>query len=298
MPVASATAAAPAKINLVLEVLGPRGDGYHEIRSVAIGIDLCDRATVRSGGADGVRIRCSDRELATPSNSAYLAAERFAARVGRTPAFEVDVYKRIPVGGGMGGGSSDAAATLRACSSLWDHPLDEHDLIAIGAGIGSDVPLFFKIPSVRMTGRGEHVERFDLAWSGWVLLVFTGPVVSTAAVYAAWRPSNPRAGQAAAVQAIAGARTAGEMNTWLFNDLEPAVFAIAPRVSAVFQALHCAGAGPFRVTGAGSTLFRLFDDEEEARRIGRDVEGMGLDVATAVVAAPAGPGKVVVCEDA
>ncbi len=292
----SATAKAPAKINLTLEVVGRRGDGYHELRSLVIGVDLCDRICCRLRGELGLELACSDAGLAGGDNLACRAAMKLARYIGREPDLGIELEKTIPVGAGLGGGSSDAAATLRLCNDLWKAGLDRDELAAIGAEIGSDVPLFFSLPSAVITGRGERVEPVTLSWSGWVLLAFAGVEVSTAEVFRAWRPTDgprlPRETNGAIIRAA----TADEMSAMLSNRLEPAVFRVSPAVPRAYDELNRAGFGPMRVSGAGSAMYRLFDEEEAARHAAKTIKAMRIGITTSVVAAPAEPGSIV-CEE-
>ncbi|RME38992.1 MAG: 4-(cytidine 5'-diphospho)-2-C-methyl-D-erythritol kinase, partial [Planctomycetota bacterium] len=181
------TGRAPAKINLTLAVLGKRPDGYHELRSMVIGVGLYDAVTLAPRAAGAPAVRCDVPELAREDNLAWRAVERLAGREGVDPsALSLRLDKRIPVGSGMGGGSSDAAAVLRLLNAVGRMGYDRRELAGIGAALGSDVPVFFHLPAARMSGRGERVEPVSMRWSGWVMLVHTGIEVSTRAVYAAW----------------------------------------------------------------------------------------------------------------
>ena len=186
MAAPSITSTAPAKLNLTLDVMGTRPDGFHELHSLLAGVDLCDRITCRLLDQPGVEVSCSDESLASANNLGVRAVEVLARHVGIDPAVSIHIEKRIPVAAGLGGGSSDAAGVLRICNELWHTGLSAEDLASIGAEIGSDVPLFFSLPSAVITGRGERVERVDMRWSGWALLARVNVPVSTAAVFRAW----------------------------------------------------------------------------------------------------------------
>lgn len=284
---------APAKVNLTLEVLGRRPDGFHELRSLVIGVDLCDRIGCWGQTERGIELSSSDPALCGPQNLAFKAAEKLAERVGREPALRIEVQKAIPVGAGLGGGSSDAAATLRLCNHLWGDLLDDRQLALLGAEIGSDVPLFFSLPSAVMSGRGELVEPLSLSWSGWVLLVFAGPAVSTRVVYHAWRPADAQPCASRTEERIAAASSAGELTGLLYNQLEPAVLRVSPAVAQTRADLERLGVGPMRVSGAGSTLYRLFDEKQAACRIADEVVNRGIGAAATVVACPVGPSPLV-----
>ncbi len=277
---------APAKINLTLDVLGRRDDGFHELRSLVIGIDLCDRLSLNTRPEAGIDFTCDIPALRGPDNLVCRAAELLARHIRVEPAVRIELEKRIPTGAGLGGGSSDAATTLRLLTTLWQAGLSDSELAELGAAIGSDVPLFFSLPGAIITGRGEGVAPVRLRWSGWVLLVFVPVEVPTAAVYKAWRPSHAAHLPRGAEEPIISALAADEIALHLGNHLEAAVFKVSPEVARVHGMVNQSGLGPMRVTGAGSTLYRLFDDKEIADRIAAKVQDLQLGISTAVVAAP------------
>ncbi len=293
LPAASGTIAAnaPAKINLTLEIVGKRADGFHDIRSLVIGVGLCDRVECTVSHPVGPTLDCTDPTLHGDDNLVCRAAVALARHCARDAEVRIRLDKHIPVGAGLGGGSSDAAATLRLCNELWNTGMDNSRLAAIGAGIGSDVPLFFHLPSAVVTGRGESVERVELNWKGWAVLVFPGVHVSTTDVYRAWsevdcqRNSSPPAPLIGDIQRTTTAECLHEL---LVNQLEPAVFRVCPRVAEARDELASMGKSSFRVTGSGSALYRLFDEPDAARDAAVQIERRFPRMRTAVVAAPAG----------
>lgn len=285
---------APAKINLTLEVLGKRSDGYHDIRSLVIGVGLRDRIECAASHPLGPTLDCSDPTLHGDDNLACRAAVALARYCACDAEVRIRLDKFIPVGAGLGGGSSDAAATLRLCGELWRAGMNDAQLAAVGAEVGSDVPLFFNLPSALISGRGERVERASLRWSGWVLLVFPGVHVATADVYRAWRAGDAREVGAAeaSLREIQDVSLADELHGMLSNQLEPAVFRVCPRVTEARDELQSLGVSPIRVTGSGSALYRLFDDPEAARDASDRIERHFPRMKTAVVAAPVGVGPI------
>lgn len=145
-----------AKVNLCLEVLGRRSDGYHEVRSIMQTVDLADEVAVTD--SDVLEVTCDDPAIAPENNLARKAAVEFAKSCGRRPLVKIDIAKRIPVGMGLGGGSSDAAAVIVALNELWevDYPLAE--LSEIAARLGSDVPFFLWGGAALASGRGDTIE--------------------------------------------------------------------------------------------------------------------------------------------
>ena len=170
---------APAKVNLTLEVLGERADGYHEIASVMATVDLRD--DVRVGPAKALEVRIGP-DVGAPRGDdlASRAARVLAASIGREPHARVRIRKRIPVAAGLGGGSSDAGAVLRALAHLWGV---DADLAAIGATVGSDVPFFARACAVALVGgRGERIEALPPAAGLWIALVTVPARLATGAV--------------------------------------------------------------------------------------------------------------------
>jgi len=275
-----------AKINLTLEVLGRRVDGYHDIRSLAVGIDLRDGIRISLTDQPTASITCDVKSLDGRDNLASQAATLMASRFDLAPGIHVEVAKRIPIGAGLGGGSADAAATIQLCNELYGLGLDPGELASLGAHIGSDVSLFFHLPSAVMSGRGEVVEAAPLHWSGWVLLVLVDEVVPTADVYGQWQPSDRDRFPVADLSAIQAAVKADELNALLSNHLEPAVFRVASKVCRLHGELHHRGHGPLRVSGAGSVLYKLFDEQQAAHEAADRVDRESLGVTTMIVAAP------------
>ncbi len=286
MPAVTVSADAPAKLNLTLEVLGRHPDGYHDLRSLVIGVGLCDRVRCRLTAEPGVALDCSDSALSRTDNLVVRAVEALSGHLGRPINAAIGLEKRIPVGGGLGGGSSNAATILRLCDHLLGLGLGVSELASIGANVGSDVPLFFALPAALMTGRGEHAEPVRMAWSGWAVLTFVGEPVSTEAVYRAWRPADGVGAPKDRIDAILSAQSAQTIMPLLSNDLEKAVGRVAPAVAEARQQAQQLGNGPVRITGAGSTLYQLYDERDAAEHAARRMEECNIGKGTVVVAAP------------
>ncbi|HEY3242667.1 MAG TPA: 4-(cytidine 5'-diphospho)-2-C-methyl-D-erythritol kinase [Phycisphaerae bacterium] len=279
------TAPAPAKINLTLNVLGPRPDGYHEIRSLVIGVDFADQITVTSAAPDVRALTSDDPSLPVDErNLIQQAATLLARQAGVRAGWRIALAKRIPIGGGLGGGSSDAATTLRLLNDLWACGCSSAELAALGAQLGSDVPLFFALPAAVIEGRGERVRPVKLAWSGWITLILGGWPVATRDVYQAWcagagAAPDPHAAEAAIVHAQA----ADQISPWLVNDLESAVMRVCPPMSSLQRSASALTSSSVRVSGAGSTLFALFDTQEQAQALADTVRArLGVPAAHVV----------------
>ncbi len=262
----SETLTAPAKVNLCLRVHGRRDDGFHELTSLVVAIDLCDTLRLAPGSPGKIRLECDPPGLPVGDDNLVVRAARLLARrLGVEAGAQIRLEKTIPVAAGLGGGSSDAAAALKGLRSLWREDVGDAALAEMGAEIGSDVPLFFHLPAAVIRGRGERVERVSLGWSGWVGLVFSGEVVSTPAVYAALEcPPGVRAEEDGAIQAIARCTTAEAIGPHLVNDLERGVFRVCPAMERLLGRVQDTGGRPARISGAGSVVYALFDEPGEA----------------------------------
>lgn len=290
----SVCVAAPAKINLTLRVLGRRSDGFCELSSLVIGVGLTDTICFEECRSGRISLSCDSSELSDDeANLVMRAARLLAKRTGVHRGIRIGLDKSLPVGAGLGGGSSDAAATLDVLNRLWETGLAKADLSALGADLGSDVPLFFHLPAAVVRGRGEVVEPVRLRWSGWVVLLFGGVFVSTKAVYAALETANEvRPADGEAIEAILQATQAEVIGPCLYNDLEPAVFRVSPAVERLFHQVRALGGRFARVSGAGSTIYRLFDDEAEACAWADELRLNHVGAGVAVVRAPGGAMQV------
>jgi 4-diphosphocytidyl-2-C-methyl-D-erythritol kinase len=256
--------AAPAKLNLFLEILRKRPDGYHDLESLMVAVDLFDTLEMRAGTNDEIRLVCEPASLSTgPDNLVYKAAIALRTHVNR-PALGADIRltKRIPTQAGLGGGSSDAAAALVGLNRIWKLGLTRPELLAIAASIGSDVAFFLTLPAAWCTGRGEQVtpEPTGNEKSGFHFVLVCPPVgLGTAGVYSRLNvPPEPVSGDA-----VRAAFRAGDANTLgraLFNRLEEPAFALEPLVGRIRQRLGSLGpqapCGAL-MSGSGSTVFAV-----------------------------------------
>jgi 4-diphosphocytidyl-2-C-methyl-D-erythritol kinase len=276
-----------AKINLSLRVLGARADGYHELRTIFQSIALHDTLTIRAARGP-FRLTCDDPNCPTDeTNLIWRAAERMWKAAGRRGAVRdiaVDLEKRIPVQGGLGGGSSDGAAALRALGRRWG--IDERKVRAAASQLGADVPYFFE------GGTALGVERGDLLFplidwpAAWVVLVIPGFGVSTKDAFEWWDegrssfdPSTLSGSSRAESRDDKLRMREGHVRTVttdslvlslpkdeLVNDLEPPVSDRYPRVARAVDALNKAGASHAAMSGSGSAVFGLFPRRADAVR--------------------------------
>jgi len=250
-----------AKVNLLLQVGPTRADGLHEICSLFASLELADELVVARGeGSDSVH--CPGVEGPNLVATALAAFRRETA--SELPALSVSVAKLIPVAAGLGGGSADAAAALRAANELSGRPLDAAGLRALGARIGADVPSQVDPRHALVTGAGEHVEPLALPPMA-LLLVPRAPGLRAGEVYAeADRLGATRATLAPDRVRELAAAPLEELAAGLENDLEAAALSLRPQLERPLRALREAGALAALVTGSGPTLFGVFGDRAAA----------------------------------
>jgi 4-diphosphocytidyl-2-C-methyl-D-erythritol kinase len=244
------SAEAPAKINRELRVGRLRPDGYHEIRSRLVSIDLSDTIEV-SPGCNGIEFSCEG--IAVPSgesNLVVVAARALARRLGREADARIHLTKRIPVGAGLGGGSSDAARTLALLVRLWETPLAAGELSNVAADIGSDVPFFLAGGEAEVSGRGEVVVPIPDSPAVDLLLLLPPFPMSTAGVYAAFRRDAPNEGDRR-VPASLDVETSGRF--FGPNDLAFSVLRERPEMSVLLDSARSL-ASEATITGSGSAI--------------------------------------------
>ncbi len=284
-----------AKLNLTLDVLGVRPDGFHELDSLVVGVDLCDTLTCKRLADPVVRFTCDDSTIDAKDNLCTRAAELFIKASGAPIGFAIKLIKRIPIGGGMGGGSCNAAGTLLLCNVLSKCPLSNETLHELGTALGSDVALFFHLPSALMRGRGEFVTPVSLAWSGFAVLAVAKAEVSTPKAYKAFdamMSNRVSATPSGLSEKAILAPTARELADCCGNQLEKPVFSICPEVARVYKQLKNLNVGSVRVSGAGSVMYLLSDTEDEARCIARLIQETRIGVSVHVARVPVCPKPV------
>lgn len=268
--------AAPAKINAGLRIVGRRPDGYHELVSVFLPLDLADAVEVEVEPAPRthVELRLAGAAAGVPddaSNLAVCAAEAFLAAAERPARVTVALTKRIPAAAGLGGGSSDAGAVLRALHRLLPGALSDAALHALAQGLGADVPFFLDPRPARVSGVGERREPLPDAPRWTLLLAGPGVPLGTAEVYRAYDalakdPPGPAPDPGPLPDPGAGPEADAAWERALANDLEPAALRLCPPVGRLRRRLVKAGARAVGLSGSGPTLFGVFPDAPAARR--------------------------------
>ena len=263
----------PAKVNLTLEILRKREDGYHELRTVLQKISLHDTLRFTPKERKGISITTTHPTLPTgKENLVYRAARSILARSDFTGGVQIDIEKRIPLGAGLGGGSSNAATTLMALNRLLNVNLPKKELMGMGLTIGADVPFFFMKGAAIGTGIGERLKRIDLPRL-WYVLVYPNFEVSARWAYQNFVLTKRRFHY----KIHEFLRTPRKISFILRNDLETVVSRQYPQIEAMKKDLCSAGALGALMTGSGPTVFGLFPGEggasEGYKKVKRMVRG-------------------------
>jgi 4-diphosphocytidyl-2-C-methyl-D-erythritol kinase len=276
---------APAKVNLFLEVLAKRADGYHEIATLMLAVSLYDTLEFKEEATGRIQLHCDLPTLSVgPDNLVVRAAELLRQHTGVDRGADIRLKKRIPLAAGLAGGSTDAAAALAGLNRLWKLELSQPELADLGAQLGSDVPFFlYTLPAAGgggegwvkgsaawCTGRGEIVTPLPLAAPLHLVLVCPPIGLSTADVYRnVTVPQQPHRGDDLRRKVTEGDVEA--IGRLLFNRLQPAAERLCPDIARLYQrieSLHPAGQ---LMSGSGSSLFALCRDWQEAIRIAHEL---------------------------
>lgn len=280
---------APAKLNLFLEILGRRPDGYHEIETLMVAVNLHDRLTFTDDGSGAVSLRCDDPTLPLGADNLVVkAAERLKAATGCPRGVRIELFKAIPAQAGLAGGSSDAAATLAALDRLWELRTPAARLDELAGSVGSDVSFFLHAPAAVCRGRGERVEEVSLGRALHFVLVCPPVGLSTADVYRQLTPPERPRPVGPVLEALAREGTA-TLGRSLFNRLQPTAETLRPALSRVRDAL--AGLLPSHLdgqlmSGSGSAYFGLARDRSAADDAARRLDAPGLGSVRVVTCGP------------
>ena len=271
---------APAKINIGLKVAGRRADGYHELDSVMQQISVCDALVIRRQ-EEGDSFRCAEPSLEGEDNLVKRAADLLRRKVGdNLPGVRLELYKNIPMGAGLGGGSSDAAAALAGLNRFWGLNLPPDELLELGAQLGSDVPFCLMGGTARVRGRGEFLEPLPALPFLWVVLALpSGLSLSTADVFRSWDPCADVVSVSASEIAEAARRQdpAGVMELMRrgrLNSLEKPVLAHYPQAAQVKNWMRELGLFP-AMSGSGPTFFAFTEDYRLAREAALSLQERG-----------------------
>jgi 4-diphosphocytidyl-2-C-methyl-D-erythritol kinase len=270
-----------AKVNLTLDVLGRRDDGYHEVITIMQTLDLYDTLCLTATEEDNVRIICTRSDLSNERNLAVRAAEAVRRHLNLKQGLTIELQKQVPVAAGLGGGSSNAATVLLALQQWWNLPLSLAELGKIAASLGSDVPFFLIGGLGQCEGRGERITPLAPRWPDemrWILLLKPAIEVSTATVFGSLSPTDYSDGEPSRL--LLSALNAGDHFSvdYLHNSLERGVMEHYPEVVRAGKDLREAGAPFVRLSGSGPTLFAPFATLTHAAQTQQRLQNQGYEV--------------------
>ena len=258
----------PAKVNLFLQVLGKRTDGYHELATLMQAIDLQDELTFEPGG-EGIRVECSDADLpGGASNIAFKAAKVFFDHVSDHPGVRIFIEKRIPVAAGLGGGSSNAATVLKTLNNLFGYGIGQSELLELAAKIGSDVPFFLFGSAAWAFGRGERLVDAPNLPPLWLVLINPRFAVSTREVYEGLnlKPKISLTKEGIKFNIPEFSSSVEDVVSGFRNDLERVTLTLHPVLADLKKRLLKHGALGSLMSGSGPTVFGVFAEEKDALR--------------------------------
>lgn len=280
----------PCKVNLLLNILGKRADGFHELETVMQPVNLCDELTFERGG-NRIQLSCGDKRLPVDSrNLIFRAAENFLTASKISEGVKIHLEKKIPLAAGLGGGSGNAATTLLALNELFEKPLSLEKLHELAATLGSDVPFFLQDRPALATGRGEKIqplEHFPALRGRALLLIHPGFGISTPWAYQnlARFPAALNGQKGCAAELISKLQA----NSWpaigsLYNSLEAPAFEKFPILELYQEFLRANGALAALMSGSGSTTFAIAENAAAAETLGEKFQSQfGKNCWTAVV---------------
>lgn len=271
---------APAKINLLLDVLRKREDGYHEVEMIMTMVDLADRLEMEPLSRDTIIISSQVGYIPLDEkNLAFQAARLIKERYNVRQGVYIHLDKKIPVAAGLAGGSSDAAATLRGLNRLWGLNIPEQELCQLGAELGSDVPFCVTGGTAIARGRGEQLEPIHQPPQCWVVLAKPPINVSTADVYGKFRVEHINQHPSiAAMNAALASGSFAQMCAQLGNVLESVTLNMYPEVLQLKESMIKLGADGVLMSGSGPTVFGLVSKEAKLPRIYNGLRGFCKEV--------------------
>ena len=265
---------APAKINLTLDTLYKREDGYHEVEMIMTTVDLADRIGLETRADGRIEIVSVDRFIPNDAkNLAYQAAALLKKTYRVREGVSITIEKHIPVAAGLAGGSSDAAATLRGLNHVWDLNLSLDELAELGAQIGSDVPFCVYGGTALATGRGEKIEQLPSPAACWVILAKPVIGVSTAEIYGQLNLDTAYHPDTQAMIRAVKEKDFSRMIDNLGNTLEDVTLNLYPEVRELKDQMKRFGAEGVLMSGSGPTVFGIVQQESRAQRVVNALRG-------------------------
>jgi 4-diphosphocytidyl-2-C-methyl-D-erythritol kinase len=259
-----------AKINLCLYVKGKRPDNYHEIETIFQTVDLYDEITLKIRKDSRITIQCNNPAVpATDENLCYQAAQVMQSfGAGPPPGVDISLAKKIPIGAGLGGGSSNAAAVLKGLNWLWELKVPETELFKAGIRLGADVPFFIKGGTAYATGKGEKLTFLENPFNLWALIAYPALQISTAWAYKNLKLDLTRTGRNIKLSCFQN-RDLKKFRSLCTNDFESLIFDNFPKVKSLKEELMTLGANCALLSGSGSAVFGLFTDQTAAQKAGQ-----------------------------
>lgn len=270
---------APAKINLTLDVLRKRDDGFHEVEMVMTTIDLSDRIELYTLETNDIKVSLESRYVPNDErNLAYKAAQLFKDTYNIKHGVHIKIDKEIPVSAGLGGGSSDAAAVLRGLNKLWSLHIPLDELSQLGLAVGSDVPFSVMNHTALVTGRGEIIKRLPRPPSCWVVLAKPNIGVSTKTIFQHVIVDHLSHPNTKAVLAALDNHDLAQLSRNLGNSLEDVTIKLYPQVEQIKEKMVQLGATNVLMSGSGATVYSLVEQEKKAQRIYNGLRGFCQEV--------------------
>jgi 4-diphosphocytidyl-2-C-methyl-D-erythritol kinase len=263
-----------AKINLGLRILGKRPDGYHDIETILHRIDVHDELTFTN--AESVLLESDAPELPSGEDNLCIKAARLLiSHSGAKEGAHIALRKNIPVGAGLGGGSSDAAATLLGLNRLWSLGMNVVELLPLASQLGSDVPYFLRDGTAVATGRGEILEYFPLQLPYWIVVLYPDIHVSTAWAYRQITTRTSKRRDTLRNNLVEHLHNGEKLRQSVGNDFEVPVFGAHPGLAELKQLYYDHGAFFSQMSGSGSSVYGLFESERGAKSVCETFAGRG-----------------------
>lgn len=270
---------APAKINLSLDVLHKREDGYHEMELVMTTIDLADRLTFETTEEKDIRIESTNSFLPLDQrNIAYKAAQLLREQFKISDGVEIKIEKNIPIAAGLGGGSSDAAATLRGLNKLWGLNLSLDELAELGAQLGSDIPFCVYGGTAYATGRGDQLKQLNTIPQCWVILVKPKKGISSWTVFENLAVEDLDHPQTKKVLQAIETHDYKAMTVYMANALEKVSIVKQPKIEVIKEKILQFGADAALMSGTGPTIYGVCRNYSRAQRIYNGLKGFCNEV--------------------
>ena len=257
----------PAKINLHLRILGKYENGFHEIETIFLPIELWDELEISLRNDSEIELEIVNSDIPNgETNLCYKAASYFAKMVESFSGCSIQLKKKIPVGAGLGGGSSDSAATLLCLNELFEFPLNQNEIFDLADQLGADVPFFLNSGLAIGRGKGELLEYIKCAWDLWILVVCPTFEISTRWAFSKYKIGLTKDKK----NIILNSQFLRDVQVDVFyeffeNDFESLVFSHYPELGKMKQRLYCEGALFASLSGTGSTVYGLFKNKKTAK---------------------------------